>query len=106
MIIFLFLVSRQISLECSWCYVFLNNLFNYFFQVWHFVWEVFTFPIGRQVVGSEPLPTAWAMEDGFQKTWQECCDRFNVDTERGLSEGQVKKNLEQYGPNGKWKSKH
>jgi len=39
------------------------------------------------------------MEDGFQKTWQECCDRFNVDTERGLSEGQVKKNLEQYGPN-------
>ena len=46
------------------------------------------------------------MEDGFQKTWQECCDRFNVDTERGLSEGQVKKNLEQYGPNGKWKLKH
>jgi Ca2+ transporting ATPase len=39
------------------------------------------------------------MEDGFMKTWQECCDRFNVDTERGLSEGQVKKNLEQYGPN-------
>ena len=46
------------------------------------------------------------MEDGFMKTWQECCDRFNVDTERGLSEGQVKKNLEQYGPNGKWKLKH
>jgi len=33
------------------------------------------------------------------KTWQECCDNFNVNTERGLSTEQVKKNVEKYGPN-------
>jgi len=39
------------------------------------------------------------MEDGFQKTWQECCDYFSVNTERGLSQDQVKKAKEKYGPN-------
>ena len=43
------------------------------------------------------------MEDGFMKTWQECCDYFNVNTERGLTTDQVKKNIEKYGPNGKTK---
>ena len=41
------------------------------------------------------------MEDGYMKTWQQCCDYFNVNTERGLSPDQVKKNLDKYGPNGK-----
>jgi Ca2+ transporting ATPase len=39
------------------------------------------------------------MEDGYMKTWQQCCDYFNVNTERGLSPDQVKKNLDKYGPN-------
>lgn len=39
------------------------------------------------------------MEDGYMKTWQQCCDYFNVNTERGLNPDQVKKNLEKYGPN-------
>jgi len=39
------------------------------------------------------------MEDGFMKTWQECCDFFSVNTERGLSLDQVKKSKEKYGPN-------
>jgi len=39
------------------------------------------------------------MEDGFMKTWQECCDYFSVNTERGLSQDQVKKAKEKYGPN-------
>ncbi len=34
------------------------------------------------------------------KSWRECCDNFNVGTERGLSQDQVKKNLEKFGPNG------
>jgi len=33
------------------------------------------------------------------KTYQQCCDYFNVGVERGLSPDQVKKNLEKYGPN-------
>jgi len=33
------------------------------------------------------------------KTWQECCDYFSVNTERGLSQDQVKKAKEKYGPN-------
>ena len=40
------------------------------------------------------------MEDAHMRKWQECCDKFNVGLERGLSQDQVKKNLEQYGPNG------
>jgi Ca2+ transporting ATPase len=39
------------------------------------------------------------MEDGYMRTWQECCDYFNVNVERGLTPEQVKKNLEKYGPN-------
>jgi len=39
------------------------------------------------------------MEDGYMKTWQQCCDYFNVGVERGLSPDQVKKNLDKYGPN-------
>ena len=43
------------------------------------------------------------MEDGFMKTWQECCDYFSVNTERGLSQDQVKKAKEKYGPNGNYR---
>jgi Ca2+ transporting ATPase len=39
------------------------------------------------------------MEDAFQKTWQQCCEKFDVNTEKGLSTDQVKKNMEKYGPN-------
>merc|ERR1711892_682430 len=39
------------------------------------------------------------MEDGYMKTWQECCDYFGVNTERGLSQDQVKKAREKYGLN-------
>jgi len=44
-------------------------------------------------------PSPLEMEDGYMKTWQQCCDYFNVNTERGLSPDQVKKNLDKYGPN-------
>jgi hypothetical protein len=40
------------------------------------------------------------MEDGYMKTWQECCDHFNVKPDHGLSLDQVKRNREKYGPNG------
>jgi len=33
------------------------------------------------------------------KTWQQCCDYFNVTPDRGLSSDQVKKNNAKYGPN-------
>jgi len=33
------------------------------------------------------------------KTWQECCDYFGVNTERGLSADQLKRNRDKYGPN-------
>jgi len=33
------------------------------------------------------------------KTWQECCDYFGVNTERGLSQDQVKRAREKHGPN-------
>jgi len=33
------------------------------------------------------------------KTWQQCCDYFNVTPDRGLSSDQVKKNTAKYGPN-------
>jgi len=39
------------------------------------------------------------MEDGFQKTWQECTAHFNVNEEVGLSPSQVKANQEKYGLN-------
>ena len=35
------------------------------------------------------------------KTWQQCCDYFGVNVDRGLSTSEVKKNLDKYGPNGK-----
>lgn len=41
------------------------------------------------------------MEDGFMKTWEQCCDYFGVNVDRGLSPSQVKSNLDKYGPNGK-----
>lgn len=41
------------------------------------------------------------MEDGFMKKWEECCDYFSVNVERGLSPDQVKRNRDKYGPNGK-----
>ena len=37
------------------------------------------------------------------KTWQQCCDYFGVNVDRGLSTAEVKKNLDKYGPNGKSK---
>jgi len=39
------------------------------------------------------------MEDGYQKTWEECTSYFQVDEERGLSQSQVATNAEKYGPN-------
>ena len=41
------------------------------------------------------------MEDGYMKTWEQCCDHFGVNVDRGLTQDQVKKNLDKYGPNGK-----
>ena len=35
------------------------------------------------------------------KTWEQCCDHFGVNVDRGLSPDQVKRNLDKYGPNGK-----
>jgi len=39
------------------------------------------------------------MEDGYQKTWEECTSYFRVDEERGLSASQVKENQKKYGLN-------
>ena len=36
------------------------------------------------------------------KTWQQCCDYFNVAPDRGLSSDQVKKNTAKYGLNGEY----
>jgi len=33
------------------------------------------------------------------KTWEQCCDYFGVNVDRGLSPSQVKSNLDKYGPN-------
>ncbi len=41
------------------------------------------------------------MEDGFQRTWQECCDKFKVRQDRGLTKEQVEDNIAKYGHNGK-----
>ena len=43
------------------------------------------------------------MEDGYQKTWEECTGYFRVDVERGLSPGQVEEHKKKYGPNGEFK---
>jgi len=42
------------------------------------------------------------MEDGYQKTWEECTGYFRVDVERGLSPGQVEEHKKKYGPNGEF----
>jgi len=39
------------------------------------------------------------MEDGYQKTWEECTSYFQVDEERGLSPSQVETYRKKYGPN-------
>jgi len=39
------------------------------------------------------------MEDGFQKTWEECASYFNVNQDVGLTPAQVKANQEKYGLN-------
>ena len=41
------------------------------------------------------------MEDGYMKSWQECCDHFGANPEHGLTQDQVKKSREKYGLNGK-----
>merc|ERR1712032_878146 len=41
----------------------------------------------------------FTMEDGYQKTWEECTGYFRVDVERGLSPGQVEEHKKKYGPN-------
>lgn len=41
------------------------------------------------------------MDQAWAKTREECLKYFNVDEERGLSEDQVAKAQEKYGPNGK-----
>merc|ERR1712168_916209 len=41
----------------------------------------------------------FTMEDGYQKTWEECTGYFRVDEERGLSPGQVEEHKKKYGPN-------
>ncbi len=40
------------------------------------------------------------MELGHTKTWQEVLDYYGTDIDKGLSEEQVRKNQEKYGPNG------
>merc|ERR1711971_1246949 len=42
----------------------------------------------------------FTMEDGYQKTWEECTGYFRVDVERGLSPGQVEEHKKKYGPSG------
>ncbi|KAG1678723.1 Calcium-transporting ATPase sarcoplasmic/endoplasmic reticulum type [Nymphon striatum] len=39
------------------------------------------------------------MDFGFTKTYQECLDNFKTDPNLGLSDEQVKRNTEKYGPN-------
>ncbi|TRY70707.1 hypothetical protein TCAL_09675 [Tigriopus californicus] len=39
------------------------------------------------------------MEDAFMCSWEECCERFQVKVDRGLSKEQVDQNLEKYGHN-------
>jgi Ca2+ transporting ATPase len=41
------------------------------------------------------------MEQAHSKSVEEICAFFGVDEETGLSEDQVKKSREKYGPNGK-----
>lgn len=41
------------------------------------------------------------MEDAHTKSVEEIVNYFKSDENTGLDEGQVKRNLEKYGPNGK-----
>lgn len=41
------------------------------------------------------------MEDGHARTVDEVVNFYGVDSDRGLSTDQVKRNQEKYGPNGK-----
>lgn len=41
------------------------------------------------------------MEDGHAKSVDEVINYFGTDLERGLSNDQIKRNQEKYGPNGK-----
>lgn len=45
------------------------------------------------------------MEDGHIKTVDEALNFFNVESEKGLSPDQVKRNQEKYGLNGEYKRK-
>lgn len=40
------------------------------------------------------------MDQAWAKSKEECLKYFNVDEEKGLSEDQVAKSQEKYGPNG------
>ena len=59
---------------------------------------------GRECRAAPPAaqrgPPAASMEDGHTRTVQEVERFFNLDSERGLSDDQVKRNQEKYGPNG------
>merc|ERR1711962_90684 len=57
--------------------------------------------VGRCTPATQPkgVRSLFTMEDGFQKTWEECTQYFRVDEERGLSPGQVEANKKKYGPN-------
>ena len=46
------------------------------------------------------------MEDAHMKTAEEVAEYFRVDIDKGLSEGQVKSNLDKYGPNGELIHRH
>merc|ERR1711962_736814 len=57
--------------------------------------------VGRCTPATQPkgVRSLFTMEDGFQKTWEECTQCFRVDEERGLSPGQVEEYKKKYGPN-------
>ena len=42
------------------------------------------------------------MELAFNKSCEDCCKYFDVNEASGLTEDQIKKNTEKYGPNGKY----
>merc|ERR1712223_1003881 len=57
--------------------------------------------VGRCTPATQPkgVRSLFTMEDGLQKTWEECTQYFRVDEERGLSPGQVEEYKKKYGPN-------
>ena len=44
------------------------------------------------------------MEQAYTKTVEDVADYFSVDLETGLTDDQIKKNRDKYGPNGKFLS--